>query len=328
MGLESRDYARTDDSYSLRGGGLSVVGWIIVVNVVVFALQCVWTRPAGLVDFGAAPNIPQEMTERLNRSLAEHGERVSVLQDWLALDRGPILGGQIWRLVTYDLLHDTSHQQVPWHLIFNMYLLYLIGDRLVDRHSVREFLLLYVVSALASGVFYLAWGYMVRTNHPAIGASGAVSALLVVFAMRYPNTTWTVFYVMPVTAKWAAIIYAGIDLYPMLKQLGGTRDISGVAHSAHIGGMLFGYLYQRYDWSLESMFDGRKLARLFRSRPKLRVIRDDPRDNSVDEIKLRARMDQLLEKITEHGMTSLTAHEQAELKQASHYFQQQRTERS
>jgi len=179
-----------------------------------------------------------------------------------------------------------------------------------------------------SGAFYLLWGYITNDNHPVIGASGAVSAILVIYAMRWPNDSFIFFYVIPVTAKWMAIIYAGLDLYPMLKQLGGLDDFSGIGHSAHIGGMMFGYIYQRRRWQLETLLGGWSLSRLFKRRPKLRVVRDSERDIrpelDVNEAQLQARLDQLLAKISEHGQASLTAAEQAELMQASRYFQKKR----
>lgn len=335
MGFESRDYARSDDySYASRGSRMSIVSWIIIVNVVVFALQCVWTRPMMRSDL----NIPKSRIEAIDaepeflEEVLAQAPRVSVLQDWFSLNRKVITHGQIWRLFTYDLLHATStgHGSTidfPWHLVCNMYLLYILGRKVADVHSEREFLLLYSLSAVFSGAFYLLWGYITNENYSAIGASGAVSAILVVYAMRWPNDSWLFFYVIPVTAKWMAIIYAGMDLYPMLKQLGGDENASRIAHSAHIGGMLFGYLYMRRRWNLESLLGDWSLSRLFKRRPKLRVVREperSPSDSQVDEDQLQARLDELLAKISEHGQASLTPAEQAELMQASKYFQKKR----
>jgi membrane associated rhomboid family serine protease len=313
---------------------MSIVSWIIIVNVVVFALQCVWTRPMKKSDL----NIPKNRMEAIDaepeflEEVLAQAPRVSVLQDWFSLNRKVITHGQIWRLFTYDLLHATTNGHgstidFPWHLVCNMYLLYILGRKVADVHSEREFLLLYTLSAVFSGAFYLLWGYITNENHSAIGASGAVSAILVVYAMRWPNDSWLFFYVIPVTSKWMAIIYAGMDLYPMLKQLGGDENASRIAHSAHIGGMLFGYMYMRRRWNLESLLGDWSLSRLFKRRPKLRVVREpdrSPSDPQVDEDQLQARLDELLAKISQHGQASLTAAEQAELMQASKYFQKKR----
>jgi membrane associated rhomboid family serine protease len=332
MGFESRDYARTDDySYASRGSRMSIVSWIIIVNIAVFVLQCVWTRPLRTSDLNLPKNrieVPEEYVDEILAS----GRRVSVLQEWFSLNRKVITHGQIWRLFTYDLLHATSNSSgstidFPWHLVGNMYLLYLLGRKVADVHSEREFLLLYSLSAVVSGAFYLLWGYITNDNHSAIGASGAVAAILVVYAMRWPNDRW-ILYVFPITAKWMAILYAGMDLYPMLKQLGGLDDFSGIGHSAHIGGMVFGFLYQRRRWQLETLLGDWSLSRLFKRRPKLRVVRDTESaahpELEVNEVRLQARLDQLLAKISEHGQSSLSAAEQAELIEASRYFQRKR----
>ena len=129
MGFENRDYARTDNrSYSAPRSRMSIIGWIIAVNVAVFVVQCIWTQP--LV----------EQPEGFEDQIAHvPGQRVPVLNEWFSLDRRAILQGQIWRLGTYDLLHDTTGD-VPWHLFGNMYLLFLLTRKIVDVYSEREFL--------------------------------------------------------------------------------------------------------------------------------------------------------------------------------------------
>lgn len=302
MGLENRDYARRQDSYTPSPlGGLTIVGWIIAVSVAVFVLQCVWTRPG----VGFEP------------------DRVSQLDDWFSLDPWKVIKGQIWRLTTYDFLHDRTS---IWHLVFNMYLLYLTGRKLLDVYSEKEFLLFYLLSGAASGLVFLGWAFLMGDPRPAIGASGAVCAVMVWYAMLWPNDRWTIFYVIPVTAMQLAVISAIMDIYPMLLELGGSRAGGGVAHAAHIGGMLFGYLYVKRKWILEDLLDRWQVSKLLERKPKLRVVRDDnesPRQQR-DDARLRERLDELLEKISEHGQASLTDAERSELNDASRYFRDRR----
>ncbi len=308
---------------------MSIVVWIIAINAAVFMVQCVWTRPLSITNLRNHPPIATEQGEDFESQLAEFGPRVPVLNDWFSLDPHAVFRGQIWRLFTYDLLHDTSGQ-TPYHLIGNMYLLFLLGAKVVDVYSEREFALMYIVSAAASGLVYLLWGLVTGESHPAIGASGAVSAVLVIYAMRWPNDVWNIFYIIPMRAKWMAILYAALDLYPMLKQIGGHRDFSGVAHSAHIGGMLFGFLYEHYHWNIESLIDRFAISNPFKRRPKLRIVRDESSSSHPEprsrrnEVQLKARMDELLAKISEHGQASLTESEQAELNEASRYLRERR----
>ena len=165
---------------------------------------------------------------------------------------------------------------------------------------------------------------------PAIGASGAVSAVMVCYAMRWPEDRWYFFYVIPIKAIWMVAILAAMDAYPLLMELGGGRDHSNVAHSAHLGGMLFGYLYARNHWQLESFLDRLRITNPLKRGPKLRVVRDDdevsqseqrPRRN---EAHLQQRLDELLTKITEQGQASLTESERNELNEASRYFRERR----
>lgn len=328
MGFENRDYARTNhETVSSRGSRLSIVAWIIIVNIAVFVVQCVWTKQLSVDEL--TRGLPPQMRDRFEKfdSRELTGVRVPVIQNWLSLDRRVFYQGQIWRLVTYDLLHSTQGQ-FPWHLFFNMYLLYMIGPRIADLYGEREFLLFYIASSIVSGVAFLVWGFVTGTDPAAIGASGAVSAVLVVYAMRWPDTVWMIMYVIPVTARWMVIIYACLDAFPMLKQLGGHIDGSHVAHSAHLGGMLMGYLYESRHWHLTSLVDSWSLLSRFRPRRTFRVVRHDDRTAPPEqtptrnESQLKARLDELLAKITEHGQVSLTESEQSELKEASRFFRE------
>ena len=260
---------------------------------------------------------PEEVAEYLSEM------REPVLDEWLSLDRRVITHGQIWRLTTYDFLHSRDS---IWHIVFNMYLLYLTGRKLLDVYTEKEFLIFYLVSGVISGMVYLVWGWITHDPRPAIGASGAVSAVLVSYAMKWPHDRWYFFYVIPVTAIWLAAITAILDVYPMLLELGGTRSGS-VAHSAHVGGLLFGYLYARNHWYLEPWLDRWSFKNTFRSRPKFRLVREGDGEappSDIDEFALQIRLDELLAKISQHGQASLTAAEQAELMQASRYFQKKR----
>ncbi len=165
-----------------------------------------------------------------------------------------------------------------------------------------------------------------QDHRAAIGASGAVCALMVWYAMLWPDTKWIIFYVIPVTAYWMAVISAVLDVYPMLLQIGGDRHPTGVAHAAHVGGMLFGYLYVKRRWVLETFVDRFQFSNPLKRRPRLRVVDDweEDRRSTRDEAQLQERLDALLAKISEHGQASLTNAEREELNEASRYFRERR----
>jgi len=289
---------------------MTIIGWIIAVNVAVFVVQNVWTQPNPLGGAG-------------NNYLRD---RVSILDEWFSLKPDAVLQGQIWRLTTYDFLHA---RESIWHLVFNMYLLYLTGRRLLDVYTEREFLLFYLVAGVLSGIAYLIWGLAMTDMRPAIGASGAVSAVMVSYAMRWPEDRWYFFFVIPVKAIWLAAITAIMDIYPMLLELGGGRQ-SNIAHSAHVGGLLFGYLYVKRRWQLEPLLNRIAFSNPLKRRPKLRIVRDEGPSShpellpSRNEAHLQERLDELLAKITDHGQASLTESERSELNEASRYFRERR----
>jgi membrane associated rhomboid family serine protease len=282
MGIYSRDYLREDD---YRGGGLhrdfDPIKWIIVVNVAVFVIQII------------APQIT----------------------DWCALNASAISGGQVWRLLTYEFLHET---RTPWHIFFNMYFLYLAGRKVEQHYGSREFLFFYIAAGVLSGLFSVMWYQVFGVpGWSAIGASGAVAAVFILYALRWPHDLFYLFGIIPVQAMWLAILDVILDVHPLLLDIAGAnRD--RVAHAAHVGGMLFALFYYRRDWRLAPIIDrfrGSGVKRVFKSRTKLRVY--EPEATTVDP---EARLDELLAKVAEHGESSLTDSERAELVDFSRRF--------
>jgi len=299
MGIENRDYMGANPPY--RGGGpasWSAVTTLIVVTVCAFFLQVIFT--------------PQ-------------------FEIWGALGLQWILQGQIWRLTTYDFLHDTT-SNLPFHLFFNMWLLYIAGRRVEEVLGKIEFLAFYLTAGILSGVTFLLWGILIGQNGVAIGASGASVAVMIVFAVYWPQTKWLVYGFLPVTAMVLAIISAVLDLLPMLGQLAGGEG-GGIAHAAHIGGMLFGFLYARFGWRLTdwmSESSGRQRKRFhnpLRRRPHLKVHTEDLEENATEAptaVSVEVRLDQLLEKIVEKGEASLTPAERQFLTETSQRYRNRR----
>jgi membrane associated rhomboid family serine protease len=237
------------------------------------------------------------------------------------LDPGKILHGQIWRLVTYDFLHSTGG---IWHLFWNMYLLYMAGSRVESTYGPREFLWFYLISAVFAGAFFLLWGLLMGTAHAAIGASGAVMAVLIVYAMHWPMDRWFIL-IFPVPVVLIVILDAALDLFPLLSELGGRPVGDNVAHAAHIGGMLFGFLYVRQQWRVSTWIPSHvpHWKTFFKRRPKLRVHvpeREEPRGARPIPPNVESRLDELLEKISLHGERSLTEDERRFLSEASRRY--------
>lgn len=146
-------------------------------------------------------------------------------------------GFQIWQLVTYSFLHGGV-----FHLLVNMYALWLFGSRMEMVWGSKAFLIYYFVCVIGAALVQLLVASQSGTVYPTIGASGGVFGLLLAFGMTFPNERlMLLFPPVAMSAKWFVLIYGGVELY-----FGVTGSFAGVAHFAHLGGMLFGYILIRY----------------------------------------------------------------------------------
>ena len=161
-----------------------------------------------------------------------------------------------WQPLTHMFMHGGF-----WHIFFNMYTLVMFGMVVERALGTQKYLIFYFITglgaaALHTGVEWLQFTYMgggaAILYTPMVGASGAIYGVLVAFAMLYPEAKLTLIF-PPITlnAKWWVIIFIVIEL---LTGITGTRV--GVAHFAHLGGALFGWLLIRY-W--------KKTGKLYRS---------------------------------------------------------------
>ena len=157
-----------------------------------------------------------------------------------------------WQILTHMFMHGGF-----WHIFFNMYSLLMFGSILERSLGPKKFLIFYFVTglgavALHTGVewmqarVFIANGavnaYQALLMTPTLGASGAIYGVLIGFAMLYPQAQlMLIFPPIPVKAKWLVVIFAVIELFS------GINGIqASVAHFAHLGGMLFGWLLIRW----------------------------------------------------------------------------------
>ena len=140
---------------------------------------------------------------------------------------------QIYQLFTYAFLHGSV-----MHLLLNMYALWLFGTRMENVWGSRVFSVYYFVCVLGAAIAQLLVTTLTGQIYPTIGASGGIFGLLLAFGMSFPNERLLlIFPPVPIKAKWFVTIYAAIELWA-----GVTGTEAGVAHFAHLGGMLFGYI--------------------------------------------------------------------------------------
>ncbi|MDT8393972.1 MAG: rhomboid family intramembrane serine protease [Bacteroidales bacterium] len=181
-----------------------------------------------------------------------------------------------WQFVSYMFMHGDFY-----HLLFNMFALWMFGMVLENVWGPKRFLTFYMVTGIGAGLVQLLVAFIriqsleaalspeqiseiynnghelwqqgrtysveaMATLHrilniPTVGASGAVFGILLAFGMLFPNTMIYVFFAIPIKAKYFVLIYGIAELY-----FGVTGTSDGIAHFAHLGGMVFGYFLIRY----------------------------------------------------------------------------------
>jgi membrane associated rhomboid family serine protease len=160
----------------------------------------------------------------------------------------PLASGNFmpWQVLSYAFLHGDIG-----HLLFNMLGLWMFGSELERLWGQKRYIRFLVASALAAALAQIVWTMVVGSRVPTVGASGALFGLLLAFGMLFPNRIIVpLIPPIPMKAKYFVAIFGGLEL--LLGFLGG----SGVAHFAHLGGMLGGFLMIRF-WRGQSPFGRR-----------------------------------------------------------------------
>lgn len=349
MGVADRAYYRDDGGRSGGGvgrgafgrGRLSVVGWLIIINVAVF-----------LIDF-ALPKVDiqdysQQFTGVSDQQLVEaqiasqaQPKQHELGQPWTKISVDPaartivvdhyrtwhLLNGyghfsllkgflayEVWRVVTYQFLHANAT-----HLFFNMFGLFMFGGMVEQFLGRRQFLSFYLLCGISGGLLYLLFvgldalgvplpGTLSATNMgtPLIGASAGVFGVIVACAKISPNqSVMLLFPPIPLKLKWLAYGYVVIAAGNLI--LGG-HNAGGDA--AHVGGAIAGYFYIRNTHLLRGFLD-------FGIGPAPKHGGGHPRPGPKGPSRLEKKADKILDKVRDQGMQSLTEREKKILKKSS-----------
>jgi membrane associated rhomboid family serine protease len=224
--------------------------------------------------------------------------------EWFAFQPGDIIL-RPWGPITYMFLHGDL-----WHLLSNMIVLFFFGPPLEGRWGGREFLRFYFVC----GIGGVALSFLFQPEW-VVGASAAMFGLMLAFAMNWPTVPIYVWGIFPVQARYLVGFLFVITLW----SAGPGASGGGVAHFAHLGGFLAGFLYLKADWRPKR----RPKDDALRSTPRRRRLAIVPRDENGNEhpgaqrsgrrvredAALYDRVDAVLDKISAEGMSSLTPDE-------------------
>jgi membrane associated rhomboid family serine protease len=252
--------------------------------------------------------------------------------EWLAASpEGIFQHGRIWQLWTATFLHVNI-----WHILGNMWFLWLVGREMESLYGSRDFLAFYL---MAAGVSTLGWaGIQALSGSDAYmkGASGAVMAVVTLYTLFYPRREILFFFIpMP--------MWALLGIYLVLPLVNGQEQ--KVAYEAHLVGAAFGFCYKQFDLRWSRLVTGR-----FR-RPRLRIFTPVPLDQTrsrapassrtaseglspksssvsvLPEEQLDARLDEVLAKIAREGRGGLTDEDQRVLQEASRRARNKRSDR-
>jgi len=287
MGIYDRDYYREQRPGHSLSGPRTIVGMLILINVLVFFTD-------GLF-------------------FSEKHELTAIL----AVRTGALVNPLYWwQFLTYGFAHAPPPDY--WHIVGNMLVLFFLGRDVESLYGRKEFLRLYLVLlVVASVVWAVVEKLQGHANASAVGASGAVTGIVVLYALNFPRRTLLLFFVIPMPAWVVGVLVVLSDVF------GAMNPASAhIAYTAHLGGAAFAFLYQRYRWNLSRWTSGWFSRFASRSRPKLRV--HDPDQQKPPDPKLSEEVDRILEKIHREGEASLTRKERRTLENASRQYQKKR----
>ncbi len=180
----------------------SIVLNLIIINALVYVAQMIMDKTTGLTNYIALYSYQSENFKP-------------------------------YQLVTHMFAHDPGNF---FHILFNMYALWMFGAVLERVWGPKKFLIFYLVCGLAAGIAQM---FTMNINGSAVGASGAIMGLLAAFAYLFPDTKFYILpFPFPIKAKFMVAIYAAIDLFGGLHP--GAAD--NIAHFAHLGGMVMGFI--------------------------------------------------------------------------------------
>jgi membrane associated rhomboid family serine protease len=238
--------------------------------------------------------------------------------DLFALSREGLSQHYYWQVFTFQFMHAGL-----WHLLGNSIGLYFFGRAIEEMMGSKGLLFLYLLSGTVGGLIQVAVGLMFsQFSGPVVGASAGVFGLIAAFAIRAPDQpiSLLVLFILPITfpAKVLLLIEALIAVGGLFFQFGGNT-----AHAAHLGGMLTGVAFARWTGWPQGIFGGLRLfGRRRPSRDSLtatsqRAWRRPRRSEEAGPTDFISReVDPILEKISAHGIHSLTERERQILESA------------
>ena len=287
--LEDRDYMRQPE----YGRHMSLTVVLLIVNAIVFVFKLV---------------------------VSGYSRSLFIENHYFALSVEGLKNGFVWQLLTFQFMHAGL-----WHLVFNCWAIYVFGRAIEETLGWKKFLILYLSSGIVGGIFQvlaaLLWPGLF--GGPVVGASAGGFGLIAAFAVLFPERelVMLLFFILPIrlSAKMLLMLSAVLAL------IGIVFPVDHIANAAHLGGILTGVVFIRQfiqgrwrqsgfgsgdDAPGEFITDWVGKSSLWRS-----ASNKPDEDLSTDEF-VKSEVDPILDKISRHGIQSLTAREREILEKA------------
>jgi membrane associated rhomboid family serine protease len=166
---------------------------------------------------------------------------------WLGVSPVGVFSGAVWQPFTYMFVHSV---QSPFHLLFNMLILWMLGGELERYWGGRAFLRYYLICGVGAGIAALILGWTVGPRIAiTIGASGAIYGLILAYGLLFGNRIMLFMLLFPMKARTFAIVLFVIAFMSTFTPGGST-----VSHVAHLGGMVVGFLYLKRAWRVGALW--------------------------------------------------------------------------
>ena len=203
----------------------------------------------------------------------------------------------IWQPLTYLFFHGNI-----WHILINMFVLWMFGSELENAWGRKNFLKYYFMTGIGAGIVTCLFN--LQSNIPVVGASGAVYGILLAYGLSFPNRTVYLYGLIPIKSIWFVIAIGILAFFSSFQQM------TQISHLTHISGMAIGYIFLKRRWRLNDIW--------FKIRKKTLEYRIQIEDVKQSKEKaLEKDIDYILDKIQKVGFKGLSDQEQNNLYNAS-----------
>tara|TARA_B100000315_G_scaffold249537_1_gene280898 strand:- start:28 stop:864 length:837 start_codon:yes stop_codon:yes gene_type:complete len=226
------------------------------------------------------------------------GQKNVLFQIFGLVPRDVVQEYKLWQLSTYLFIHGGF-----FHILFNMFILWMFGKDLEVDWSKNEFLIFYFVCGIGSGIISVLAS--INSFVPIVGASGAIYGVLVAYGFTYPNRMVYLYGVFPLKVKYMVL---GLGVIAFFASLSASQ--SNVSHITHLSGMIIGLIYILLNFKLKNI-------RLWYIKMRLKSIQGKQSYYEDDESHIKMQVDKILDKLNEHGWESITSKEEEFLTRAS-----------